>query len=285
MSYQQSSDTNPAPVIHQEITENTVKDQGQTDLGVETAIDANSTTGLFDMSQLESLLGAGGPVIAILMVISVVAVAIFLVKCWQFSWMGMARYKTIHVALTCFRNHQNDEALHALGKTRNPIARVLETAISLKNNNTDDSIAREETTRIAKRELANARSHLRILEVIATLSPLLGLLGTVLGMIEAFQKLQGAGSTIDPSILSGGIWEALLTTAAGLVVAIPAVVGLNWLEQRIENFKLVMEDTMTQVFTRVAQASTDSNHIQNPSLAKRKHPENKPQTHMENLAS
>jgi biopolymer transport protein ExbB/TolQ len=49
--------------------------------------------------------------------------------------------------------------------------------------------------------------------------------------------------------LSGGIWEALLTTAAGLIVAIPTVVALNWLEQKIEHFKLTMEDAMTQVFT------------------------------------
>jgi len=123
-------------------------------------------------------------------------------------------------------------------------------AISLKSQATiADTLIREEVMRIAKRQLALLKSHLRILEVIASLSPLLGLLGTVLGMITAFQQLQHAGTQVDPSVLSGGIWEALLTTAAGLMVAIPTVIALNYLEHKIERFKLALEDLMTQVFT------------------------------------
>lgn len=72
----------------------------------------------------------------------------------------------------------------------------------------------------------------------------------VLGMIEAFQRLEQAGSQVDPAILSGGIWVALLTTAAGLTVAIPAVMALNWLERVIERFGHRMEDAVTQVFTK-----------------------------------
>jgi len=256
MPSQQTSDTALTSVKTQTITDgsnNVITNANPTNIGVQTAIEPNPPTGLFDLSNLESLIGAGGPVIAILIAVSIIAVVIFLLKCWQFYRVGISRYKMIDSALSYWRNNKSSEALSELNKSRNPIARVLETAISLKTNNTDDAIAREETTRIAKRELAHARSYLKILEVIATLSPLLGLLGTVLGMIEAFQKLQGAGSTIDPALLSGGIWEALLTTAAGLVVAIPTVVALNWLEQRIERFKLVMEDTMTQIFTCISQ--------------------------------
>ena len=198
---------------------------------------------------MQSLIEAGGPIIAILICLSLIVVTVSLLKCWQFFRLGLGRYKVIHTALLFWQNKHHDKALKALKGSRNPIARVLETAMSQTRYNTRESIAREETLRIAKRELAHVRSHLKILEVIATLSPLLGLLGTVLGMITAFQKLQGAGSTIDPALLFGGIWEALLTTAAGLIVAIPALVTLNWFEQRIEHFKLIMEDTMTQIFT------------------------------------
>ena len=88
--------------------------------------------------------------------------------------------------------------------------------------------------------------------MIAALSPLLGLFGTVLGMIEAFHRLEDAGTAVDPAVLSGGIWEALLTPAAGLAVAIPAIIALNWLEHRIDNFKLAMEDAMTRIFTTQA---------------------------------
>ncbi len=209
-------------------------------------------TGAFqwDVGQVQSLADAGGPVIVILSLLSLVAMSVFLFKIWQFFSIGLNKQKHITTALEFWKSKRAKDALAALGKTRNPIARVLEVAISLKSQeHIDDILIKEEVLRLAKRQLASARSHLRILEVIATLSPLLGLLGTVLGMITAFQKLQGAGATIDPSILSGGIWEALLTTAAGLIVAIPTVMALNWLEQKIERFKLNMEDAMTQVFT------------------------------------
>ncbi|WP_346348176.1 MULTISPECIES: MotA/TolQ/ExbB proton channel family protein [unclassified Sulfitobacter] len=91
-----------------------------------------------------------------------------------------------------------------------------------------DQLAREEVTRLAAHELAVLRGGLRPLELIATIAPLIGLLGTVLGMIEAFQALETSGGQADPSALAGGIWEALLTTAAGM--AIPAAVALSWFE-------------------------------------------------------
>jgi biopolymer transport protein ExbB len=72
----------------------------------------------------------------------------------------------------------------------------------------------------------------------------------VLGMIEAFQRLQAAGSQVDPAILSGGIWQALLTTAVGLTVAIPVVLAHAWLERRVEHCGHQMEDAATRVFTR-----------------------------------
>ena len=63
----------------------------------------------------------------------------------------------------------------------------------------------------------------------------MGLFGTVLGMITAFKDLQSAGNAVDPSILAGGIWVALLTTAVGLAVAMPVSVILTWFETRVEN--------------------------------------------------
>jgi biopolymer transport protein ExbB len=77
----------------------------------------------------------------------------------------------------------------------------------------------------------------RTLELIGLIAPLLGLLGTILGMIEAFKVLQDAGAQADPALLAGGIWEALLTTALGLAIAIPAIVAFNLIENRIDNFR------------------------------------------------
>ncbi|HAK63791.1 MAG TPA: flagellar motor protein MotA, partial [Alphaproteobacteria bacterium] len=79
----------------------------------------------------------------------------------------------------------------------------------------------EEIGRIGGNQLVAMQSYFRWLEVIGNIAPLLGLLGTVMGMITAFQQLELAGSKVNPSILAGGIWEALLTTQVGLMVAIP----------------------------------------------------------------
>ena len=105
--------------------------------------------------------------------------------------------------------------------------------------------AREETVRHAKSDLMEARRGLRTLELITTIAPLLGLLGTVLGMIEAFQTLQAA-----PAALAGGIWEALLTTAAGMAVAIPAAMALSWFDSTVSRLQSDMEDAATRIFVK-----------------------------------
>ena len=117
----------------------------------------------------------------------------------------------------------------------------------------DTDAAQSETERVARNLLAKARGGLRPLELIATIAPLLGLLGTVLGMIAAFQALQAAGSRADPAILAGGIWEALLTTAAGMAVAIPASMALTWFESVVDRLRIEMEDFATRIFLRPVQ--------------------------------
>jgi biopolymer transport protein ExbB len=109
---------------------------------------------------------------------------------------------------------------------------------------------REEVMRYGGDVLQSMRGWFRPLEVVASLAPLLGLFGTVLGMISAFQQLEAAGNQVNPAILSGGIWVALLTTAAGLAVAMPVVVILNWLERRVDRLAHEMDDCVTQIFTQ-----------------------------------
>ena len=120
-----------------------------------------------------------------------------------------------------------------------------------------EAAAKEETTRVARQLLARIGSGLRPLELIASIAPLIGLLGTVLGMIAAFQALQEAGNRADPATLAGGIWEALLTTAAGMAVAIPASLALSWFESISDRLRLDMEDAATRVFLRPAGGATD----------------------------
>ncbi len=79
--------------------------------------------------------------------------------------------------------------------------------------------------------------------------PLLGLLGTVIGMIEAFQAMEAAGSQVNPSILSGGIWKALLTTAIGVAVAIPVSIIHSWFERKVEVQATFVQDDLEKLFT------------------------------------
>ena len=194
-------------------------------------------------------LNAGGPVMAILGVMSVIALALVLLKLWQFWMLRIGNVKFVEPCIQQWRAGDVQNALNRLSSTPNPIARVMEVVLYGHQENLPESQVREESQRVAMYWLADSRRYLRGLEVIATLSPLLGLLGTVLGMIEAFQALEQAGSRADPSVLSGGIWEALLTTAAGLSVAIPTVAALNWLEQAVDNLRVGIEDTTTRLFT------------------------------------
>lgn len=192
----------------------------------------------------------GGPVLLVLLVMSIIALAIILVKLYQFTAMSVRNSDFVEHVLRYYRAGHYEEALRMLARRRSPVARVLDIAIvGHAREDLDEPLVREEVQRVASEQLERMRSYLRGLEVIGTLSPLLGLLGTVLGMIEAFQQLEQAGNRVDPAVLSGGIWEALLTTAAGLIVAIPVLMMLNWFERIVQRTAHAIEDAVTQVFT------------------------------------
>lgn len=197
------------------------------------------------MQHVLDMLAAGGPVLAILVVMSIFVVAIIFLKIWQFGRVQLGRTDFISPALTAIENEMPQDAHTIIDSVRNPIARVLETITDHKKDWSPERLD-EEIDRRARNELAALRKWLRALELSASVAPLLGLLGTVLGMITAFGELQAAGGRVDPGLLAGGISTALLTTAGGLVVAIIASVALSYLEARIDKFANTLEDTVTR---------------------------------------
>lgn len=102
---------------------------------------------------------------------------------------------------------------------------------------------------IGTRQLRNIEKGLSWLGLITTIAPLLGLTGTVTGMIKAFMVISES-SSVNPSMLAGGIWEALITTAAGLLVAIPIHVGYHYLENRVDEIAFVMKEITTSLYER-----------------------------------
>lgn len=195
------------------------------------------------------LLAQGGPVMAILALMSVLALTIILLKAMQLARLGAGLRGPLNAALGDWQAGRHRQAIDCLAQSTNPLLEPVRVAMLGHCHNNDLALLREEVERRAQTLLGLLHGHLRSLEVIANLSPLLGLLGTVLGMIGAFQALASAGSQVDPAVLSGGIWVALLTTAAGLSVAIPTVMALNALERVAERRTRQLEDALTQVFT------------------------------------
>jgi len=204
------------------------------------------TAGLID--QASGLLAKGGPVMLVLLLLSVAALAIVLVKLYQFARLGLGRTGFVERAVAALGRGERDQALALLASRAHPVARVMEAVLAADADpdlGPDDREA--EINRVGSAEIRNLESYLRGLDVIANLSPLLGLLGTVLGMIEAFARLEAAGSKVDPALLAGGIWEALLTTAFGLVLAIPALGAFYMLEGRVDTVRAAMKDAVVRV--------------------------------------
>lgn len=196
-----------------------------------------------------SWLAQGGPVVGVLIALSVVAATVIIIKAWQRLRLRDTRRDVLDSALDAWGRGDQAAALARLRDSRSPSARVVLSAMRAVGKGLQIALVREEALRVAALELASLRSHLRTLEVIGMLSPLLGLLGTVMGMITAFQQLASAGSRVDPAMLSGGIWEALLTTAVGLIVAIPVVASVHVFERGVERQQLAIEDALTRLFT------------------------------------
>ena len=186
------------------------------------------------MDALNRVADLGGPVVMILLAMSLIAVALILAKLWQFLRLGVGRHAALDKALHAWDQGQGERACAEAAAAPSHLAAVAVVALRAAGEaQGDDPALRARLTGIASGRLARLSAGLRVLDSVAQVAPLLGLFGTVLGMIEAFQGLQAAGSAVDPSALAGGIWVALLTTAVGLVVAMPASLVLTWFDGRI----------------------------------------------------
>lgn len=197
------------------------------------------------MSPVLVLLERGGAVIWIIAGLSVLALTVILWKVWVLSRIGAWGGAQAEAAVDDWKA-SGAVVGGAGGGLRLLVVRASMEALSDPLLSEQD--AREETERVARAKLTEARRGLRVLEVIISVAPLLGLLGTVLGMITAFQALQASGARADPAVLAGGIWEALLTTAAGMAVAIPAALALAWFDAVIERVASDLEDLLARVF-------------------------------------
>ena len=226
-----------------------------------------SSTALFasfgpSMARLRGWLDLGGPVVWLLAALGTVALVIVLLKLWQFGTARLSREPVVDKALGLWRTGDRTGALQLLASLQTPRARIVASAMSGVKLAAPEALVREETERLARQQLGVLGRYLRTLGFIANVSPLIGLLGTVIGMIAAFKAIETAGTQVDPAVLSGGIWVALLTTAVGLVVAIPVSFMHGLLERRLDQFALSVSDSVTRVFTAALHQPADANAIE-----------------------
>ena len=209
-------------------------------------INLNKLTNLDNLHLIEK----GGPVMFILLGFSIFAFAIIFIKLIQFFSAALSRTNKIEKILSRLNGRNAKKLLVEIQEIKNPMARIIEVVILTKSDRRFDKESREaEISRIISIEIRNLENYLGGLEVVASISPLLGLFGTVLGMIKAFLNLEKAGSQIDPALLAGGIWEALLTTAFGLAIAIPALAAYHLFENKISNTRDKINDAVVRTNT------------------------------------
>ena len=197
------------------------------------------------------LFGKGGAVTWVIAVLSAVGLPIAGIKLYEFYRMDIFRPQEFDVALGDMRRGKTDGLAARLDALAHPAAPLIAFALSQTGSGSlDGDLLREELTRRAQFLVRHLSRHIWILELIAASAPLFGLLGTVLGMIVAFQGVgQGAGGA-DTALLASGIWEALLTTAFGLGVALPFSIIAAIFNNAVDDVRDKVEDALTEILVR-----------------------------------
>lgn len=192
----------------------------------------------------------GGPVMIPIVMCSVFSVSLIIERLYYFFTLHRGQdvnhfFIELHGAV---EKHQWKEAQTLCETFQGPVARVVLAGIAA-HEGTPREID-EVMEAAAHDELPTVEQHLRWLSTLAQVSTLLGLLGTVTGLVRAFQEIQtksAGGNPVSPGDLAGGVWEALITTVAGLVIAIPTILAYNYLASQVGEIQFQMEKAATIV--------------------------------------
>jgi biopolymer transport protein ExbB len=190
-----------------------------------------------DLMQLNSIwkfFAACGPVMWPILFFSVAMLAIFAERCWRFARLRPSPPSLPIRVAEHLSSGRREEALAAARADQGAVGRILCAASEV---NLADREALETVIISAQQaEVRELDRYLPSLAMIGNLAPALGLLGTVTGMIKAFMVIQEMGGKVNAAVLAGGIWEAMLTTAFGLIVALPAMAAHGYLSSRVDRF-------------------------------------------------
>lgn len=196
------------------------------------------------MSLLQ-LIFKGGFMMIPLAICSVIAVAILFERLMSLRKIQINTRTFVLQVKNMLLRGRLSEAIELAKRTPGPIAKI--TAAGLAKHSHPREEIKDAIEAAAQTEIYLLERNLGVLGTIAAVAPLIGFLGTVTGMIKAFMQVQSLGGSVDAGVLAGGIWEALITTAAGLVVGIPALLFYNWLQSKVEHHVFEMQQSSTEL--------------------------------------
>lgn len=212
------------------------------------------------MDEITALIAKGGVLVIPILLCSVVALAIFFERLICFARMKSRGNGLAAAVASMLREGKRASALESARKSRSPMGRVLAAAVDAID--CDRETMETVIINATEEEVRLISSHLQILATIANIAPILGLLGTVLGMIKAFMVIQEMGGKVNASVLAGGIWEAMLTTALGLSVALPAIVAHSYLVSRVDRYEAQLQSGAVTFIKSISAPACNSDLVQ-----------------------
>lgn len=203
----------------------------------------------------------GGWIMIVLLILSIVALYIFGKKWWIISSAEKIDKDFMKDIKDYLLDGKVKSAKALCGKFDSPIARMIETGIARIGKPLSD--VQTAVDNVGNAEIARLENGLPYLATIAGGAPMLGFLGTVTGMIKAFFNMANAGNNIDISLLSGGIYEAMITTVGGLIVGLIAYFAYNFLTAKVSNVVFKMENATIDFMNLLSETSGEQTETAN----------------------
>lgn len=216
---------------------------------------------MWNVSLLQ-LFEKGGPVMWPLLVCSVIGLAIIAERLVFFVRIRLDYDQFRRDVIDRLRRDPRETVVRLCRQRRSPVAQLA--AACLENAGQPDALRQDILRREGSRQLELVENRLRGLSVIAHIAPLIGLLGTVTGLVMAFQQIEALSGTVQPADLAGGIWEALLTTVFGLVVAIPCMAAYHAFEHKADAIARQMQYVVSELNEHFSKADPAQRHRLGP---------------------
>ncbi|ETR69801.1 MAG: biopolymer transport protein ExbB [Candidatus Magnetoglobus multicellularis str. Araruama] len=186
-------------------------------------------------SNIISFISKGGVLVIPIFLCSVIALAIFCERLIRFALMRSRGAGLAEKVADLLKKGEEKKAIDLANESRSPMGRILVQAMDARDG--DREILETVIVNATDEEVRYLSAYTQALATIGNIAPILGLLGTVIGMIKAFMVIQQMGGKVNASVLAGGIWEAMLTTALGLAVALPTMVAHSYLISKIDTYE------------------------------------------------